>query len=264
MTLFQADQVQLFDDNHEPKATYPFDPVRSALAFGPRKSISKLTWFTQWLERLYCLRINPFEVRAEAKGKEEDELPEDDLSNFAAWYGHVIQEQTRSFLDLQRSLGEIFDGFEALDLKKEGRTSRVLQAAFLRPSGDNESPSKKQRLEFDFDELSDGQRVLIALYTLLHCAVGPETTICIDEPDNFVALAEIQPWLFALGDRIDDEGGQAILISHHPELVNLLAPQHGVVFSRAGVGPVRVEPYRPDALGRLSPSEQIARGWERD
>ena len=230
---------------------------------GPRKGSSKLTWFTQWLERLYCLRIDPSEMGTEAKGQEEDEILEDDLSNFAAWYGHIIQEQTRSFLNLQRSLGEMLDGFDALGLIKVGRTARVLQAAFFRPSGNDESAPRKQRLEFDFDELSDGQKALIVLYALLHCAVGPETTICIDEPDNFLALAEIQPWLFALSDRIDDEGGQAILISHHPELINLLAPQHGVVFSRTGLGPVRVEPYRPDALGKLSPSEQIARGWER-
>jgi len=264
LALFQEDQVQLFDDDHIQRANYPFDSVRSALAMiGPRKANSKLTWFTQWLERLYCLRINPAAMGAEVKGEEKDELPEDDLSNFAAWYGHVIREQTGSFLDLQRSLQEILDGFDALNLKKAGRTARVLRAAFFRPSGDDESAPKKPRLEFDFDELSDGQRALIALYTLLHCAVGPDTTICIDEPDNFLALAEIQPWLFALSDRIDDEGGQAILISHHPELINLLAPQHGVVFSRTGLGPVRVEPYRPDALGKLSPSEQIARGWER-
>jgi len=264
LALFQEDQVQLFDDDHVPKAKYPFDPVRSVLAMiGPRKSSSKLAWFAQWLERLYCLRIDPSEMGAEAKAKEEDEIPQDDLSNFAAWYGHIIQEQTRSFLNLQRSLGEILDGFDALDLKKEGRTARVLRAAFYSPSGDDERAPGRQRLEFDFDELSDGQRVLVALYTLLHCAVGPDTTICIDEPDNFLALAEIQPWLFALSDRIDDEGGQAILISHHPELIDLLAPQHGVVFSRVGLGPVRVEPYRPAALGKLTPSEHVARGWER-
>lgn len=261
LLLFQDDQVQLFDDNHALKASYPLDPVRSALSVGPRRTSPKLTWFKEWLERLCCVHINPYNMGAEAKA--EVEFPKDDLSDFAAWYGHIKQEQTGSFLHLQRSLEEILDGFEALDLKKAGRTARVLKAAFSRPSGETESASKKQRLEFDFDELSDGQKVLVALYTLLHCAVGPGTTICIDEPDNFVALAEIQPWLFALSDRIDDEGGQAILISHHPELIDLLAPQHGVVFSRAGLGPVRVEPYRPDALGKLSPSEHIARGWER-
>jgi predicted ATPase len=264
LVLFQEDQVQLFDDDHLQTANYPFDPVRSALALiGPRKATSKLTWFKEWLERLYCLRFNPSDIGAEAKG-EEGEYPGDDLSNFAAWYGHIIQEQTGAFLNFQRSLGETLEGFDSLDLKRAGRTARILRAAFSKPSGDDQSAPKKQRLEFDFDELSDGQRALIALYTLLHCAVLPDTTICIDEPDNYLALAEIQPWLFALSDRIDDEGGQDILISHHPELIDLLAPQHGVLFSRTGLGPVRVEPFRPDALGILHPSEQIARGWERD
>lgn len=262
LALFQEDEVQLFDHSHIQRASYPFDPVRSALAvIGPRQANPKVSWFKEWLERLYCLRISPSEIEAEAKG--EEEFLQDDLSNFAAWYGHIIQEQTGSILGVQQSLREVLDGFDALDLKKAGRTARLLKAAFSRPSGDDRSTSKQQRLEFDFDELSDGQKALIALYTLLHCAVKPDTTICIDEPDNFVALAEIQPWLFALCDRIDDIGGQAILISHHPELINLLAPQHGVVFSRVGLGPVRVEPYRPDALGKLSPAEQIARGWER-
>ncbi len=261
LLLFQDDQVQLFDDNHVLKASYPLDPVRSALSVGTKKISPKLVWFKEWLERLYCLQISPSEMEAEAKA--EVEFPQDNLSDFAAWYSHIIQEKTGSFLKLQEALREILDGFDALDLKKAGRDTRALRSVFLAPSGDDESGSRRQRLEFGFNELSDGQRALIALYTLLHCAVGPETTICIDEPDNFVALAEIQPWLFALSDRIDDEGGQAILISHHPELIDLLAPQHGVVFSRAGLGPVRVEPYRPDALGKLSPAEQIARGWER-
>jgi energy-coupling factor transporter ATP-binding protein EcfA2 len=265
LALFQEDQVQLFDDDHIQTANYPFDPVRSALAMiGPRKANSKLTWFKEWFERLYCLRINPSEMGTEAKGQEQDEILEDNLSNFAAWYGHIIQEQTHLIPDLQGSLREVLDGFDTLDLPRSGRTARVLVAAFFRPSGNDESAPRKQSLPFDFNELSDGQKALIVLYTLLHCAVGPDTTICIDEPDNYLALAEIQPWLFALSDRIDDEGGQAILISHHPELINLLAPQHGVLFSRTGGGPVRVEPYRPDALGILSPSEQIARGWERD
>jgi len=90
-----------------------------------------------------------------------------------------------------------------------------------------------------------------------------EGTICLDEPDNFVALAEIQPWLFELSDRIEDQGGQVILISHHPELINILAPEHAVIFSREDGGPVRVEAFRSDIFHKLAPAEQVARGWER-
>jgi predicted ATPase len=261
LLIFQEDQVHLFDDNHEKKATYPFDSDRSALAMAGRKTTSsKIEWFKQWANRLCCIRLDPSQMGAEAKG--DDDYPKDDLSNFAAWYSNIIQEHPGSFVSLQRSLNEIFDGFESLVLKKAGRT-RVLRAAFFEPPREGDRRVVIPGIEFDFDELSDGQRVLIALYTLLHSAIAPETTICLDEPENFLALAEIQPWLLELNDRIREQAAQAILISHHPELIDLLAVECGLVFSRSGLGPVRVEPYRPDDVGKLRPSERIARGWER-
>ena len=261
LLLFLDDQVRLFDDKHQKLAEYPFDSDRSALSvLGRRKTSSKLEWFRTWLDGLYCLRIAPSLMGAEARA--EEEVLGDDLTNFAAWYGHVIQEQTATLVQLQRSLREIIDGFDSLDLRKVGRTARVLRAVFSYETGG--SPSSRLLVEFDFDELSDGQKMLIALYTILYTLVVPGATICLDEPDNFVALAEIQPWLFELSDRIEDVGAQVILISHHPELINLLAPEHGVVFSRTGLGPVRAEAYRPDSLSKLSPAEQIARGWERE
>jgi hypothetical protein len=220
-----------------------------------------LAWFKDWLSKLYCFRIDPVQMKAERK--DEEDYPEDHLENFAAWYGHIVQEQTGSVLRLQQSLRDILDGFDSLDLRRSGRTAKVLRAVFTRPSNGDLSASKKQPFEFDFDELSDGQRVLIALYTILYCVVEPDATVCIDEPENFIALAEIQPWLFELGDRIEEVGAQVILISHHPELIDLLAVEHGAMFSRTDSGPVRIEPYRPDALGMLAPSERIARGWER-
>jgi hypothetical protein len=115
LILFQKDQVQLFDDKHEESARYPFDADRSAISVvGPRKGNSKLTWFKDWLNHLYCLLINPTRMQTEARdeGREQDYYPEDDLSNFAAWYGHVIQERTADALNLQKSLREIIDGFE--------------------------------------------------------------------------------------------------------------------------------------------------------
>ena len=266
LIYFEKEQVQLFDDNHKRKATYPFDSDRSAIAVvGPRKGNAKLTWFKGWLDRLCCLRINPSNMQAEAKGEREeaDYYPEDDLSNFAAWYGYVVHEHTGEAGNLQKVLREIIDGFDSLNLTTTGRSAKSLRAVFQGPLGTDTRRSRRLPLSFDFDELSDGQKSLIGLYTLLQFAIGPESTICIDEPENFLALAEIQPWLMKLNERIEDTGGQVILASHHPELINLLAPQWGVLFSRSGLGPVQAVPYRAEKLGKLAPSEQIARGWER-
>jgi len=261
---FTLGEVHLYNDRHEEKVKYPFDWHRSALAtINPRPENTKLTWFKEhWLGGLYCLRLDP--RRMVSRADREDAHLENDLSNFAAWYRHILQEQTPAAFELQQSLREVIDGFDSLELVSAGQNTRILSARFSAGINSEGNASKKQRMEFDFDELSDGQRTLIALYTLLHCAVRPDSTICIDEPDNFVALPEIQPWLFNLSDHIDDQGGQAILISHHPELIDQLAANHGVAFVRTGCGPVRLEPYRHDAGSSLSPSERIARGWDRE
>jgi len=93
--------------------------------------------------------------------------------------------------------------------------------------------------------------------------MGSGTTTCIDEPDNFVSLREVQPWLHALVDHATTpvNRAQVVLVSHHPELLNLLAREHGIVFVRTNGGPVLARPYSEVDDTGLLPSEAIARGW---
>ena len=115
---------------------------------------------------------------------------------------------------------------------------------------------------FRFTEPSEGQRCLICLYAILHFVIAKGNTVIIDEPENFVSLREIQPWLMAVSDAVVEGHGQVILISHHPELINQWAPEYGVQFVRDGVGPVRVEAFNGDPESLLAPAELVARGWE--
>ena len=150
---------------------------------------------------------------------------------------------------------EAVPGLEALDAKEAGLDVRVLQATFRSQSG--------KSLDLPFSDLSEGQRVLIALYVLLYCAVDENATLLIDEPDNFIALAEIQPWLLQLLERVDERNAQVILVSHHPELLDQLASQGGVLLDRPGGGETRIVPFPEMNDSGLRPSEMIARGWER-
>src|SRR5208337_1143119 len=134
-----------------------------------------------------------------------------------------------------------------LDAKEAGLDVRVLQATMRSPNG--------KAVELPFSALSEGQRALIALYVLLNCAVDKEGTLLIDEPDNFIALAEIQPWLMKLLDRVDEQSAQVILVSHHPELLDQLADQGGVPLDRPDGGETRVLPFAPQKDTGLSPSE---------
>ena len=89
-------------------------------------------------------------------------------------------------------------------------------------------------------------------------------TVILDEPDNFVSLRELQPWLIAVSDVVEEGHGQILVISHHPEFITQWAPRSGVQFVRDRMGPVRVEEFRGDPESVLAPSEVIARGWERE
>jgi ATPase subunit of ABC transporter with duplicated ATPase domains len=97
---------------------------------------------------------------------------------------------------------------------------------------------------------------------ILHFLIAKGHTVFIDEPDNFVSLGEIQPWLLAIESMVEDQKGQLILVSHHPELLNYWAARHGLRFFREENGHVRTEQFKTDPNGDLHPSELIARGWE--
>jgi ATPase subunit of ABC transporter with duplicated ATPase domains len=249
---FEAGHVRLYNDQFEQTATYPFDSIRSALATIARTDDNeKLTRFRRWTENILCFRINPFNMTLRAEA--EDSAPKLNLSNFAAWYRHLAQQYPRETQALFKSLQSAIEGFEYLRLETLGQNVRLLVAEFTKDGAP---------VNVGFNQLSDGQRNLISLYTILHFVIAKGGTVILDEPDNFISLREIQPWLMAVDEAIEHYGGQAILISHHPELINQWAPNYGVRFVRHGMGPVRVEKFHGDPDSLLPPAELIARGWD--
>jgi predicted ATPase len=153
---------------------------------------------------------------------------------------------------LKQSLRIVLDGFLDYQFPRLGRETNVLMFLFSSPR------NSRSVIGFTFAELSEGQRALVVLYTLLH-AVPSEATLCIDEPEEFLSPREIHPWLNLLMERTE-EGAQALLISHNSGLIDLLAPSHGLLLGRTGGGPVHVKPMPKNDTG-LPVSEMLARGW---
>ncbi len=106
--------------------------------------------------------------------------------------------------------------------------------------------------------------MLVCLYSLLDFVVEHGAFLMIDEPECHLGLPEIQPWLMELRDALEGRGAQVVLVSHHPELIDYLAPEIGLVFERPGAGPVRVRQFTVKPGATLSPSELIARGWSNE
>jgi hypothetical protein len=215
-----------------------------------------LSRFKQRLARLHVLQINP-QAMASASEAEEGR-PNRGLANYISWYRHLAQEDPSIAAMLFQHLKDVIDGFNGFRLTPEG--ARRLDV-LIRSAAGHET--------YDFSELSDGQRALTALYTvaaLLQTSkayeASPSVTFCIDEPENYVALAELQPWIQVVEEALDGSNSQLLLVSHHPEFIDSYAHTDAVRVSRDGGGPARIAPFTGESAKPLLPSELVARGWE--
>ena len=256
--FFDGENAHLFADDFTPGPVFPHDSSRSGVASTPaRNDNQRLTWFRNRMGQVYILAIDPLRMEVGTIG--EQAAPDPGMTNFASWYRHLTQDSPEKMGPLFESLGEVIEGFGGLRLGAVGETARLLTVSLKHR--EDQGPGL-QPFNLNFNQMSPGQRCLVALFTILHCAVRPDRTLCIDEPDNFVALREIQPWMEGLRDRVEQENSQCLLISHHPELIDRLAVKHGALFTRTGEGPVRIKPVDWSKTDALRPSEIVARGWE--
>ncbi|NET70047.1 MAG: AAA family ATPase [Sphaerospermopsis sp. SIO1G2] len=253
---FEMGEVQTFNDDYTPGPKYPFDWSQSILPFFlPRHDNTKLTWFKKRMERFIIVRIVPSMMSPISE--QEQILLNPSMDNYVSWYRYISQDQGK-VAELIQVLKQILNGFVSFKFEQPGDKYTFLKLRFSNDS----NPTKI--IEYGFSELSDGQRILIALYTLIYCTKSEDYTICIDEPENFLALPEIQPWLRQLYDFCDQEQLQALLISHHPECINyLLASPIGYWFERQSNAPTRVRKISNEEAddSGLQISELIARGW---
>lgn len=250
---FSAGKVRLFHDDYTPGPIFSFDGSVSVLAtIGARGNNRKLTWFKDWVDRLFIVSLQPKGMASETK--EESAWLNGDGSNFASWYRYILQEHQDKIFKLTEQLRDTIPGFHAFKLEKAGK-HRIFKIGFI------DDKEEAQPIYFDFEQISDGQRVMVVLYSLLLALKDLGHTVLIDEPENYVALAEIQPWLMELNDACGEGFPQAVLISHHPELMDYLGPECGIWIERDPLGPARIKNLPGKIEENLKFSEQLARGW---
>ena len=256
----QLGEVQLYHDNHDEGPTFTVDWSESALArVAPGRDNPRLTRFLDFVRKITVCNFYPPDFRTESV--REDPMLNRGADNFADWYRHVLQERPDLISPFTDSLRQaIGGGFTGMRMERVGLDTRGLMAVFH----EFDYSDNSILYELRFDELSDGQRVLVALYGLVHFAAVQDTAYFVDEPDNYVALPEIQPWLTALADICGEALPQAVLCSHHPELIDYLGGDCGLLLEREASGVVTAR--KPEGHlfeGGLKFSEVIARGWER-
>ncbi|NKB17408.1 MAG: AAA family ATPase [Pseudanabaena sp. CRU_2_10] len=250
---FEFGEVQIYGNDGTERPNYSYEWTQSVLPSIPsRGDTTNLTGFRDCMERFIIVQITPG-MMVEDSDREEKRLSSK-MQNYVSWYRFLSQDQGK-IIKLTNALKDILDGFVSFTFDQVGEQKRILKLNFSKES------DSKEIVKYRFGELSDGQRMLISLYTLIYCTQSENYTLCIDEPENFLALPEIQPWLDKLYDFCSEKRIQALLISHHPKLINFLASSVGYWFDRKSNTPVRVKPIKDEHDTGLPISELIARGW---
>ena len=253
---FHIGEVQLFRDDHSEGPVYSANWYESALARVPaRRDNKRLSKFLDFIRKVLVCGLYPASFEHETTS--HDEMLDRDAHNFSSWYQHIQLEQPGQVEAFRKAAAEVIDGLDQLRLQKTGLNTRALMIDFV---GDG------KRYELALNEISDGQRALIALYALIHLSSGQGYTLFLDEPENYVALAEIQPWLIELSDRCGDTIPQALICSHHPEMIDFLGAPQGINLYREKSGVTklaRLSDFASHNNDGLKLSELVTRGWER-
>lgn len=254
-----CDQQEMFDrdlegvnfrKNDGSAASFPLDWRQSALAaIRPTGALNEVEILQRALSRVLILQPNPRNM--EKEGRREAQRPKTDLSDLTSWFRSLNQEQEWTD-SLRDSLKVVWPDFRSFRMNNPGLPAKILLLRFDGP--------KEKNFLIPFHRLSDGEKALVGLYMVRSAlATGAAQTVLIDEPDNYVGLPELQPWVFSLLELLDDQR-QAILISHHPEILKDAGEESGRYLWRDNhTSPTRIGPLKVPA--GLSPGEAVARGW---
>ena len=235
------------------QAGFPLDWRQAALAaIQPTGSRREIEILQQALSKLLILRPNPRGMENESKA--EAARPDLYLNNLSSWYRSLAQEQEWTDA-LRDSLQQVWPDFKSFRLVDMGTNVKALQLRF-------EGSNGKDAGVLSFDQLSDGEKALVGLYMVRAAlATGAAQTVLIDEPDNYVGLPEFQPWVLSLRELLDEKH-QALLISHHPEILSSAGEDFGRYLWRDNhTSPTRIGPLKGPA--GLTAGEAVARGWVR-
>lgn len=194
------------DDNRV--FVYPVDWSVTGLMVAERNSKKIRNFIKLVKNNLFAVSLNPRSILS--MHQDSEPVLNLDGSNFSAWYDFLLGEKVAivasTFLDIK----SFVPGFTQFIFEKDGKNKELIADISI-------SQSKAYRLQFD--SLSDGQKILCILHILIKIAPS-NSTIIIDEFENFLSPAELQPLYDASQDAFEERNVQFIFISHHHQTMN--------------------------------------------
>ena len=252
-TLYQmvGGTAEVYDDRLN-KNRVLVDEGTSGIAFVPQDDIySRLNEFRTQINCIILCIPNPKNMSGNVQN--DVYIPEISFSNVASIYASVVLLEPDIFNELMGAYKEASKDFVKARL--------FIDTAMNRKRLLLDYKYNDVVTSYSFEELSDGEKMLFALYILLYGYIKRGMTVLLDEPDNFLSLREIQPWCVNIERELGDDG-QCLMISHHPEIIDYMAETNGIWMKRLASGETTItdKPNIGENEELYTYSEMISRG----
>lgn len=196
----ESGDATLLTDTQQ-KRSYPVDWKLTGLALGSRYN-SQIRKFLSYIrERLFIVYPRPLII----KGFHEHGENISDLycDNFSAWYDNLGDSNLLAVSAAIRDIVPVIPALRQFSLQPYGNGKQLC--------ADIDLPGRMKHLPFKY--LSDGQKVLVIYYIMIHQA-PKNSCIIIDEFENYLSPVELQPIYNIIQDTWEQKFLQFILISH--------------------------------------------------
>jgi len=183
--------------------------------------------FKQWLAGMLILRPIPRLILGDSN--QETLQPNPLVTDFGAWFSGLLAYAPAAYSKIDAYLKQLMPDLKDIKNPAIGKDSRSLVVQF---SVDHGSPRTVESLSVPFEDLSDGEKcfMICALVVAANDAYGP--LVCFwDEPDNYLALAEVGHFVLAVRKAFQP-GGQFIATSHNPEAIRRFSDENTLLLYR--------------------------------
>lgn len=178
--------------------------------------------FRRRLERMLILRPVPSLISGDSTGTVYTPNPQ--VTDFGAWFSGRVSSDPSAYTRMAEHLERVMPDFRSLQNPEVGRHARSLEVEFATDQG---------ALTVPFADLSDGEKCLMICAVVLSGNRDSVTRWCFwDEPDNYLALDEVQHFVMALRAAFHKKGGQFIATSHNPEVIRAFENSNTLVLHR--------------------------------
>lgn len=245
-TRKQADVTVRRNLTDRPEARFSIDWHLVALpVIQDPASGAALRSFRDWMAAMVLLAPIPQLIAGDTQ---TDSLePRADAFNLADWLSGLLDGYPSAYASLSQHLQQVMPDLADFRFERTGKDAKSLLVRFKNEHDQHELP---------LEVLSDGEKCFFLGAVLLAAnqCYGP-LFACWDEPDNYLALSEIGPFVMALRRAFHNNGGQILVTSHNGEAIQRFSEENTWVLGRRS----HLEPTLIRPLAELAPTPNLMR-----